>query len=544
LLWRCISSEHDPSSSLGSLNRCARRNQVKKLTDTKASPITPEGAIATQLRGPTWQSLADEFLSCALQEAFGQRMMNEFLSTLGSNTAPTRVKSLLEEVPQALQKWKVGTRQVWRAPLEHGFTDAVFHYTEHVVQLPDLDAVGEIAAARIATTALMDLQVGRSEFADAVRLQAVSERLDEKTRRCQHEQQNASVTNLLERLQAKLEGDSKWEEEETSKLVEEVRLFVGYRAPLESLAKIRVVVGGLAQEAFSRMKVVVVPSTTTPDTTEGNALGDSTPVADPTDINPSVSGASTPMPPSPEVGDASSNSVMSLARGMQALVHASDPGARALDILSNTQMLNTTISQVLIALTTRSASNVKEFMKTLNTTLLKLDEPCAVSFPGDAVTFLGASSHAAGEDMLNTIIQIRSTGLLTAKRYAKTLVDKSRQAMDVVSDAVSMIAGGTADGRSWKDGCQPGADWTEVEPKITEHLFEIDHKALNDGIGKVSRAIKAYVKCAEQAKVPADEIADIGACPGYYHGGQERARSFCKRSIRLVCPTATRDSLA
>jgi hypothetical protein len=540
---------------------------VKALTATKASPVTPEGAIATQLRGQTWQSLADEFLSCALQEAFGQRSMNQFLSTLGSNTAPTRVKSLVESVPKALHGWQSGTREVWRAPLERAFKDAVFHYTEHVVQLPDLDAVGEIATVKIATTALMDLQAGRGELADAARLQAVLERVDEKTRRCHHEQQKASVTSVLERLQAKLESNSQWEEEETLKCVEEVRQFVGYRALPESLAKIRVVVGGLAQEAFSRMKVFSVPSTTNPDSShaagaeggaaEDNAVGASTPVASPAEneaaedeARDGSSQASTLGQPPPEVGDASSNSVLSLARGIQAWVHAEDPGARALEFLSNAQMLNTTVSQIMVAVTTRAANNVKDLMKTLNTTLLK-EEPCVVSFPGDAVTFLGASSHTAGEDMLNTIIQIRSTGLLTAKRYAKTLVDKTKQAMNAISDAISMIAGGTADGSSWKNGCQPGADWNEVEKKITEHLFEMDHKALNDGIGKISRAIKAYVKCAEQAKVPADEIAS-STVPAVQTLGLARATIMEARSEHVhfasdqfvsYVSAATRDSL-
>ena len=512
-------------------------HEVKALTDSKASPLTPEGVLATQLRQPTWIALVDTFLSSALQEASGQRKMAEYLETL-STSDPRRAKSLIQKVPQALQGWRSSTRDVWRAPLERGFAAAVQQYVEHVILLRHGEASAEITQAVEATDSLADMHAtGASEHIDPLRLKGLRDSVLQKFRQCQLEEQISSAADMMQQLTAQMAAGM-WTEVETSRRVQEARSKTGFQLPAEDVLNARVLIAGLAQEIVARVVVVdphggshreAMPIVARGPGTPNAREGASSPVVADDGATPTADGVSQPagglgegddLPPGGLIegddqpprgsflprGDVSAGTLVSLAQAIQAWMPGDGAGARALETLGRTVSLNHTLSDIVVAVSTRGGAKIKEHMKVVCDMLLSLTDSCLEPFAADAVSFLGASSALRAQAMKDLVVQIRDIARKTCTKYHQTLASKARRVMVLERDTLASIAGGAPDGSSWKNGCED-AEWTGVEAKITEYLFENDVQALHAGCVRLDRAARAYEKCAALAALPIDEIA-------------------------------------
>ena len=89
-----------------------------------ASKQSLEGRLRTQLAAPAWNSMIDEFYTCALEEHGSRSKMAQYMGVL-KRPASTRAEGFIPSVAASLQAWQHNTRAAWRAPLEEALANDI-----------------------------------------------------------------------------------------------------------------------------------------------------------------------------------------------------------------------------------------------------------------------------------------------------------------------------------------------------------------------------------------------------------------------------------
>ncbi len=198
-----------------------------------------------------------------------------------------------------------------------------------------------------------------------------------------------------------------------------------------------------------------------------------------------------------------------LAKACQALLPDNDGGADALEIVAAAQTSCTLLCEIRVTMTTKGpqhAAKVKDAMKKLAASVATLTEERIARFKDEAMRYLGAPSSSHAEDMQALVRATRSNADVASRCYHHTLVAKLSQAAMSARDELAVIAGGGPEGCSWKDGLPENASWSAMQAKFEVLFKQVESKGFVQGIGKLTRAMVAYKKGAQQARVRIEDM--------------------------------------